>query len=250
MIPLCWRRAEDRLTVQAQARVLATSALPLEAVATDQLALLLEDGSWQLTLQGRGWHPDWLQPDRLRRYRQASLKREALARACGLKAGQRPAICDATAGLAQDATVLAVLGSAVTLLEAHPVVHLLLHQAWRRACEHPDFGPAFARMRLFQGDSLHWLRQQATAPDVIYLDPMFARHDLKAQVSKPMQLLRRLQADWPVSASEAEALLREARQRAGQRVVVKRARRAPPLLEPPHHAIEAGNCRFDVYMKN
>ncbi len=250
MIPLCWRRAEDRLTVQAQARVLATSALPLEAVAAGQLALLLEDGSWQLTLQGRSWHPDWLQPDRLRRYRQASLKREPLARACGLKAGQRPAICDATAGLAQDATILAVLGSPVTLVEAHPIVFLLLRQAWERACEHPDFGPAFARMRLFQADSRHWLQQQASAPDVIYLDPMFARADLKAQVSKPMQMLRRLQTDWPLAASEAAALLQAARERASQRVVVKRARRAPPLLERPHHVIEAGNCRFDVYMKN
>ncbi len=250
MIPLCWDRESHRLQVEAQAAGLGCPARPLQALPADQLCLLREADGWSLYQDGLQWQPDWLEPARLHRYRQATVRKEALARACGLKADQRPPVCDATAGLAQDACLLAVLGCRVQLLEVHPVVFLLLEQAWQRACEHPLYGENFARMGLECADSARWLQQAGPQP-VICLDPMFARGDLKGQVSKPMQLLRALHRQWPLPATDAETLLQIALERAERRVVVKRARRAEPLAgQPPHHAIEAGHCRFDVYVKN
>ncbi len=250
MIPLCWQRPADRRRVEARATRLGCPSQPLEQLPAGRLCLLYAADGWCLNLDGLRWRPDWLEPVRLHRYRQATVRREALARACGLKGGLRPDVCDATAGLAQDACVLAVLGCQLRLLEAHPIVFLLLQQAWQAACEHPLYGANFTRMTLECVDSVHWL-QQAEPQPVICIDPMFARGDLRGQVSKPMQLLRELQRQWPVPAGDATILLQVALERAERRVVVKRARRAEPLAgRQPHHSIDAGHCRFDVYVKN
>ncbi len=246
MISLAWQQESDRPEAEQLARHWGLHCGPAGQQA---LHLLRADHQWWLVRGSMRWRPDWLEPAWIRRYRQAGPRREPLARACGLKGGLRPDVCDVTAGLGRDGCLLAVLGCSVTLVEAHPVMHLLLEQARRQAVADPRHGAVFSRVRLVHADSALWLPGQQA--DVICLDPMFASGDLRGQVKGAMQLIRALQQAWPLQVANAADLLSVALEQAGRRVVVKRARRAPPLPgPPPHHRVEAGHCRFDVYVKH
>ena len=83
-------------------------------------------------------------------------------------------------------------------------------------------------------------------PDVIFLDPMFPERTKSSLVKKEMRILRRLSGD---DASGPE-LLAVALLRVRNRVVVKRPRLAPPLLNHPEpsHRISGKSSRFDVYL--
>ncbi|ABI57582.1 class I SAM-dependent methyltransferase [Alkalilimnicola ehrlichii MLHE-1] len=182
------------------------------------------------------------------RLRQASLKRETLARACGLRGGRSLRIVDATAGLGRDAMVLAALGARVTLIERHPVIAALLADGLRRARRsHPELA---ARLHLVEADSLQWLAELTPAerPEVICLDPMYPAGSTRGAVRKDLQALREL-PDWPGLAPVDEvALLALARASATARVVVKRPGRAAPLAgKAPDWQLPGRSTRFDVY---
>ncbi|MFW6059199.1 MAG: class I SAM-dependent methyltransferase [Phycisphaeraceae bacterium] len=176
--------------------------------------------------------------------------RQPLLRAVGLRKGDphRPFVLDATAGLGEDAWLLASMGCQVLAVERHPIVAALLREAVTRAGrERPEVPP---RLRIVTADSGALLEQLAAhetsehaAPEVVYLDPMFPP-GRKTMERKPMRLLRRL-----VGADEdAARLLPLARRAAQRRVVVKRAPRAAPLSETPPVARHRGRgVRYDVY---
>ncbi|MCC7204539.1 MAG: class I SAM-dependent methyltransferase [Phycisphaeraceae bacterium] len=174
--------------------------------------------------------------------------RQPLARAVGLsKRGDPcPRVLDLTAGLGEDAYVLACLGATVTAVERNPVVAALLEDAHERLrLADPD---AAGRLRLCQADSATVVRDLSSVGgpfDVVYLDPMFpveARHGAER---RPLQVLRSLVGDDP----DAAALLAPARRIALRRVVVKRPHKAPPLADaPPSHTIDGKALRWDVYM--
>jgi 16S rRNA (guanine1516-N2)-methyltransferase len=175
-------------------------------------------------------------------------RHQPLARAVGLKSGIRPTVLDATAGLGRDAFVLAGLGCTVHLVERSPIIAALLRDGLRRAALDPEIGPLVAaRLHLTVADGREYLRElgQDSWPEVIYLDPMYPRRGKSALPGKELRLLRRL-----VGADEdAPELLVAALARAWRRVVVKRPRRAPPLIGPvPSVQITAPNTRFDVYL--
>lgn len=204
----------------------------------------------------------------LRFRRQQSLAREFVVRAVG---GLRPRqvshanpgslqegpvlleslgeghLIDATAGLGQDAFILACAGWQVTLLEQSKVVHALLSDGLRRGAQAEDANvrEAVARMSLWvPGDALTLLPQLATA-EVIYLDPMFPERSKTARVKKNRFLLQRLHGN----AGQGDGLLQTALQLT-PKVVVKRPRLAPPLESgriKPSGAINGKNSRFDIY---
>jgi len=60
-------------------------------------------------------------------------RKQALAKAIGLKHGATPTIIDATAGLGRDAFILATLGCHVQMLERSPVIAALLNDGLQRA---------------------------------------------------------------------------------------------------------------------
>ncbi|WP_181919214.1 class I SAM-dependent methyltransferase [Alkalilimnicola ehrlichii] len=95
------------------------------------------------------------------RRRQGSLKKEAIARACGLKGDRTLEVLDATAGLGKDAFILAALGARVTLVERSPVITALLDDGLQRAAELADLAAVAARMSLCCTDSTTLLRQQS-----------------------------------------------------------------------------------------
>ncbi len=181
-------------------------------------------------------------------YRSQHGGREAIVRAVGCKQGFRPTVVDATAGLGRDGFILARAGCQVLLLERAPALAALLADGLARLyVAEPELR---LRLRLQWTDSQTWLQQACAAadarPDVVYLDPMYPPQPGKSALNqKEMRLFRAIAG----SGEDAGALLPVARRLAARRVVVKRARQAPPLADcPPDFSLTGGSTRFDVYL--
>jgi 16S rRNA (guanine1516-N2)-methyltransferase len=191
---------------------------------------------------------DFKSPAMLYRLKHGGGRRQALARAAGLKKGWQPTVIDATAGLGRDAFVLAFLGCHVHMLERNPVLSALLADAMQRARLTAETAEAVtSRIRLTQADSkdyLHGIKQEE-GPDIIYLDPMYPERSKNSLVKKEMRLLRGLAGD----DLDADELLAIALDRARNRVMVKRPRLSPFLGNcQPTHQIMGKTSRFDVYL--
>lgn len=176
-----------------------------------------------------------------------SIYSEHIVRACGIKPTYLPYIIDATAGLGQDAYVLARTGCKVLMIERSPYLAALLADALSRlkhVSSHID-------LTLLHDSAIHFLTElqaQPTPeqhyPDIIYLDPMFKPRHKTALVKKEMRLLRDLVGE----DDDADELLQIALKCAKKRVVVKRHRKAEPLGQQiADFAIEGKVSRFDVY---
>ena len=171
---------------------------------------------------------------------------QLVARAVGLqKTKAKLHVLDATAGLGQDAFVLAGLGCKVTLFERNPVIHALLADGLARAALNTECAAVVQRMHLQPGNSVDWLREAGTdVADVVYLDPMFPHRDKSALVKKEMQVFRQVVGD----DDDSEQLLEAALAAARYRVVVKRPRKAPSVTGPkPATQVEGKSSRYDIY---
>lgn len=171
---------------------------------------------------------------------------QPLARAVGLRGGATPHVLDATAGLGQDAFVLASLGAKVTLIERSPIVGALLEDALARARADPVVGEIAARMQLQVGDAGALMGALEARPDVIYLDPMYPHRRGHALPKKEMRVFRLLVGD----DADAGELLQAALRCARSRVVVKRPKGAPVLGGKPDGRVESKNTRFDLYSRH
>ncbi len=171
-------------------------------------------------------------------------KGQMIAKAVGLNKGVCPSILDATAGLAQDAFVLASLGCDMTLLERSPIIAELIAAALREA-QGTEIQDITARMNLHVVNACEWLNEQTDkVADVIYLDPMYPHRDKTALVKKEMRLFHTLVGE---SADDAE-LLAGALDKARYRVVVKRPRKGDTIQgKQPAHQILGKSCRYDIY---
>lgn len=179
----------------------------------------------------------------LRRRTQASLQKQDLGKALGIKPGYRPSVLDATAGLGSDAFLMASAGCQVAMLERHPVVFALLQDALTRARACPQSQEAVQRMQLQLGDFLCW--QPAEGFDVVYLDPMFPKDRKSARSGKGMYLLQEMLD----GSGDEQQLLSRAVSIAGRRVVVKRAKLSPHLSsQQPDISFRGSSSRYDVYL--
>lgn len=236
-----------------KARALAAQlGLPLHIPAADIPALLLTLTPERLELRqtGKGTEGplfvDFIGGAIEYRRRQGTSRKEAIARAVGLKGGTNPLVLDITAGLGRDSFILAGLGCTVRMVERSPVVAALLADALERAKEEPMLAEIMARLSLMVGDSLEILRDwQGARPEVICIDPMYPHRSKSALVKKEMRLIRLLVGD----DEDSDQLLTAALAIASRRVVVKRPRLAPALLgQEPNFTISGKNSRFDVYL--
>lgn len=171
---------------------------------------------------------------------------QLIARAVGLgKVRSSLRVIDATAGLGQDAFVLASLGCSMTLFERSALIHAVLSDGLARASLNEQCSPIVGRMQLEAADSLEWLRSAGSgSADVIYLDPMFPHRGKSALVKKEMRVFRQLVG----GDRDAPALLEAALEVARYRVVVKRPRKADSLEGPPVTTrVEGKSSRYDVY---
>lgn len=168
---------------------------------------------------------------------------DTIARAVGVG----KTVLDATAGLGQDAFVLALYHCKVRMLERSNVVHTLLEDGLRRAREDKDLTDILTRMTLERNDAKTVLQNLLPQhyPEVIYLDPMYPDLGKSAAKRKEMRLFRELVGD---DADVAE-LFELARTRASQRVVLKRPLKALEL-DKPSYSLSGTTVKFDIYLAN
>lgn len=191
---------------------------------------------------------DFLSGKMTYRRQHASLRKELLARAMGLKGNLQPKIVDATAGLGRDSFILACLGFEVTLLERSAVIHAELEDAIQRALQDSLASPIIQRLHLIKTDAITWMENCPVSerPTIIYLDPMFPERSKSALVKKEMRLFHDIVGDDP----DADALLPAALACTTQRVVVKRPRLAASLMDlAPSFSMKGSSSRFDIYLK-
>jgi 16S rRNA (guanine1516-N2)-methyltransferase len=183
---------------------------------------------------------NFLDPLYLKRWNQFN-KRDPLARAIGIKAGKIPSVVDATAGFGRDTVLLTRLGCSLTLVERHPLIARILSDAVERFKMAKTDLP---KIEVVHANSIHYLQQQHSSPDVIYCDPMFPKRNKSAQVKKASQWLRVLAGE---AVDEIELL--HIAQKSARRIVVKRPNWADCVGESdPNFQIQAGDYRFDVYL--
>lgn len=212
----------------------------------DRLVLILAEGRLQLQVTGpdapgavyaefAGGRTGW-------RGRRPAVGGDALARAAGVRRGERPDVIDATAGLGRDAFVLAALGCEVTLVERDPIVDALLADGLERALRDPAAARIVTRMQHVHADACAWLHSHHA--DVVLVDPMHPPRRKAAAVRKEMRVFRALVGP----DTDSGALLAAAITAARRRVVVKRPRGADPIPGPrPSGSVDGRSTRFDIY---
>ena len=176
------------------------------------------------------------------RAKQANKNNELIARAIGCKAGFRPKVLDATAGMGRDSLVMASLGCEVMMQERCLANFLLLENALERL--HKLQPEMQTKIRLNLVDSIQEF-SVIDGLDVIYLDPMFPERKKSALVKKEMRLFKKIAG----ADEDASQLLERARSSGIKRTVVKRPKSAPFLShESPTHQVTSKSFRFDVYL--
>lgn len=178
----------------------------------------------------------------LRPYGPNLSRRQPLARALGK---QNKTVIDATAGLGQDAFLIAAMGYQVLAIERSPVLAALLDDAITASAADPRLARALhGRLKTMAGDARKLIPLQEPV-DVIYLDPMFPPKRSKSALPKrELVLLRELVGEDP----DADQLFAIAQLHARNRLVVKRPLYAPPLVQKPDFSQTGKLVRYDVYL--
>lgn len=183
----------------------------------------------------------------LPRLRPDRLAHELLVRAAKVKpAGDRPLrAVDATAGLGEDALLLAAAGFSVRLFERNAVIAALLRDAMERASLIPELAETVSRMRVSEADSVDALRSLDFEPDVILLDPMFPQKGKDAAAKKKLQMLQQLERP----CDDEGALFEAAIAASPRKIVVKRPVKGPLLAgRKPDYSLEGKAIRYDCYV--
>jgi 16S rRNA (guanine1516-N2)-methyltransferase len=173
-------------------------------------------------------------------------RRNPLFRAVGALSDTQT-IWDCTAGFAQDAFYLAVMGYQVTAIERSPVLFALIEDAIRRAGQIEGYAEVVRdRLHIVHRDAIEYLREtQGPLPNAIYLDPMYPHQSRKSALPrKEMVWLRQLVGD----DDNGVALLHAARALVVPRVVVKRPLKSEPLLPQVTHSFKGQTTRYDLYV--
>lgn len=223
---------------------------PLESLPAAGYVLVWAKQHLALHSMGKG-APGPVQVDwsdgKVRRRLQTTGRQQPLPRAVGFKPGFTPSVLDATAGLGQDAFVLAWLGAEVTAFERSPIAAALLDDGLRRALLESELQVAAARMRLVRQDALTGLKEWSLElrPDAVYLDPMYPDTGRTALSGKNMQAFHVCIGE----DLDADGLLGAALKLARRRVVVKRPKKAGFLAgEKPFTQLLGESTRYDIYM--
>ena len=199
----------------------------------------------------------------LPRLRQANLQEELLLRAARIRNADHPLrALDATAGMGEDALILAAGGFQVDLYENDPVIAALLRDALARAAgsdrsQEEGEGPtkrtaseetlknAVSRMTLHEEDSIEAMKKLEPVYDVIYLDPMFPAREKSALVKKKFQLIHELEKP----CRDEEALLSAAMALRPLKLVVKRPLKGAFLAgRKPDYSLKGKAIRYDCFV--
>lgn len=197
--------------------------------------LCLEDG--ELSLRG-----DFTAM--LPRIQNHKWQHEILVKAVRIKGTltQNGRIIDATAGMGEDALLLAAAGYQVTLYEYDPIISALLGDTMDRAHRIPELSKVVERMRFIQGDSITAMQTLKEKVDVVYLDPMFPARHKSGLIKKKFQLLQQIESPCDMETE----LLHAAIQCAPQRIVIKRPAKGPYMGQrKPDFSFQGKAIRYD-----
>ena len=206
-----------------------------------QLTVLFNSKGVSLVGFGLSYQGDF--ENMLHRVTNGRLQHEMLVRAAKSEKEGRKAI-DATAGMGEDAFLLAAQGYEVTLYEQNPVIAVLLKDALRRARKHPLLKDIAGRMKLIEGNSIDQMSKLLEPVDVIYLDPMFPARQKSSLINKKLQLIQKLE---PPCSAETE-LFDAAIKTRPSKIIVKRPLKSEFLAErKPSYTLSGKAIRYDCY---
>ena len=172
------------------------------------------------------------------------LQHEMLVKAASSEKEGRKAI-DATAGMGEDAFLLAAQGYEVTLYEQNPVVAALLKDAIRRAKKNQILKDIAGRMKVVEADSVECMSKLLDPVDVIYLDPMFPARQKSSLINKKLQLIQKLEPP----CSEETDLFDAALKVCPSRIIVKRPLKSECLAgREPSYTLKGKAIRYDCYV--
>lgn len=175
---------------------------------------------------------------------QISVKKEAVARAVGMKNRSALSVIDATAGLCRDSFILASLGCHVVALERDPLVYSLVEDSLRRAYTTPELVGLSGQLEYKLCSSIDYLQQGGAPVDAIYLDPMFPEKQKSAKVKKDMRFLQAVVGP----DQDSTLLLQAALAYPCKRVAVKRPAHATSIAHlTPQFTLGSKKFRFDIY---
>ena len=163
--------------------------------------------------------------------------------------GDELTVLDATAGLGEDAFLLAAAGFRVLMYERDPLIFSLLEDSLNRAFSDPLTSEIAGRMEAVHGDSVQAMiemswdsRNGQKTPDIIYLDPMFPARTKSGLIKKKFQILQQLEAP----ETDGLALINAAIGASPRRIIVKRPVKAAYLGDVrPNYSINGDVIRYD-----
>lgn len=172
-----------------------------------------------------------------------NLNHELLIKAARFKNIKSPLTAiDATAGLGQDAFLLAASGFTVELYERNPVIAVLLSDALYRGKRDERIAPILSKMHLNIEDSIRALPQLPAPPDIVLLDPMFPQRQKSGLIKKKFQMLHLLEQP----CQDETDLLASAFSCNPRRIVIKRPSNGEYLAgHQPTYVVKGGTTRYD-----
>jgi len=178
----------------------------------------------------------------LPRLKNGRLQGEMLVKAAKLKNVDNPVAVDATAGMGEDAILLAAAGFNVKLYEYDMVIAALLEDALMRARDDEELAPIVSRMELHKENSIEALKNMEFAPDVVFLDPMFPARSKSGLIKKKFQLLQRLESP----CCDERELLEAAMASHPKKIIIKRPAKGPYLGGvKPDYTYDGKAIRYD-----
>ena len=208
----------------------------------EELTVVFDSKGVSLTGYGLTYQGDF--ENMLHRVTNGRLQHEMLVRAAKAEGENLKAI-DATAGMGEDAFLLAAQGYEVTLYEQNPVVAALLKDAIRRAKKNQILKDIAGRMKVVEADSVESMSKLLDPVDVIYLDPMFPARQKSSLINKKLQLIQKLEPP----CSEETDLFDAALKVCPSRIIVKRPLKSECLAgREPSYTLKGKAIRYDCYV--
>ena len=216
------------------------TGIPISDTPGEALTLLFDASGFSLVGYGMRYQGDFEQM--LYRVSSGRLHHEMLVKAAKTKS-EHPVAFDATAGMGEDAFLLAAMGYEVVLFEQNPIVAALLQDAMSRARRHPDLRVVINRMKLIHGDSIALMPTLEVQPELVYLDPMFPARRKSGLIGKKLQLIQKLEQP----CASQEELLAAALSLHPKKIVIKRPLNGAFLAEQkPSYTLKGRAIRYDV----
>ena len=233
------KKGGDRSLAESFASKIGSDILEKEG---DGLTVLFDSKGVSLTGYNLTYQGDF--EGMLRRVTEGRLLHEMLVKATKTDVEGLVAV-DATAGMGEDAFLIAANGYNVTLHEQNPVVALLLKDAIKRAKRQPILKDIASRMHVVEGDSVDLLSKRLDPVDLIYLDPMFPGRQKSGLIGKKLQLIQKMESP----CSNEDSLFDAAISANPSKIIVKRPLKAPFLAgRKPNYSLDGKAIRYDCYV--